>query len=103
MGGRRAVRSDDLLSIGEVAHRSGFATSALRYYEREGLISSVRSGGGQRRFPRSTLRRLAFLRAAPTGGLSLEEIAAALATLPASGTPPGADWARLSRNWQARL
>jgi MerR family redox-sensitive transcriptional activator SoxR len=97
------MRSDDLLPIGEVAHRSGFATSALRYYEREGLITSARSGGGQRRFPRSTLRRLAFLRAAQNVGLSLEEIAAALATLPASGTPTRADWARLSRSWQARL
>lgn len=97
------MRSDDLLSIGEVARRSGFATSALRYYEREGLLSAARSGGGQRRFPRSVLRRLAFLRAAQNVGLSLDEISAALATLPASGTPTRADWARLSSAWQARL
>lgn len=97
------MRSDDLLPIGEVARRSGFATSALRFYEREGLFNAVRSSGGQRRFPRSVLRRLAFIRAAQNVGLSLEEIAEALATLPASGTPTRADWARLSRNWQARL
>jgi MerR family redox-sensitive transcriptional activator SoxR len=97
------MRTDELLPIGEVAHRSGFAPSALRYYEREGLLSSVRSGGGQRRYPRSVLRRLAFLRAAQNVGLSLDEIAAALATLPSSGTPTRADWARLSKAWQARL
>jgi MerR family transcriptional regulator, redox-sensitive transcriptional activator SoxR len=97
------MRSDDLLPIGEVAHRSGFATSALRYYEREGLITAARSGGGQRRFPRSVLRRLAFIRAAQNVGLTLEEVAVALATLPASGTPSRADWARLSNSWRRRL
>jgi MerR family redox-sensitive transcriptional activator SoxR len=97
------MRSVDLLPIGEVARRSGFATSAIRYYEREGLITAARSSGGQRRFPRSVLRRLAFLRAAQNVGLSLEEIAAALETLPASGTPTRADWARLSGSWRRRL
>jgi MerR family redox-sensitive transcriptional activator SoxR len=97
------MRSDDLLTIGEVARRSGFAASALRYYEREGLLTAVRGGGGQRRFPRNVLRRLAFLRAAQSVGLSLGEIAAALATLPESGTPTQADWARLSRDWRRRL
>ncbi len=97
------VRSDDLLPIGEVAHRSGFATSALRFYERQGLIAAERSSGGQRRYARSVLRRLAFVRAAQNVGLSLDEIAAALETLPASGTPTRADWARLSRDWRQRL
>ena len=97
------MRADDLLPIGEVSRRSGFATSALRYYERQGLLAAARSGGGQRRFPRSVLRRLAFIRAAQNVGLSLEEIAAALATLPESGTPTRADWARLSKHWQRRL
>jgi MerR family redox-sensitive transcriptional activator SoxR len=97
------VRTDDLISIGEVARRSGFASSALRYYEREGLLSSVRSSGGRRLFPRNVLRRLAFVRAAQSVGLSLEEIRAALATLPASGTPTRADWARLSDSWRERL
>src|SRR3954453_20011283 len=97
------MRSDDLLPIGEVAHRSGFATSALRFYEREGLISAERSSGGQRRYARSVLRLLAFIRAAQNVGLSLDEVAAALETLPASGPPTGADWARLSRDWRQRL
>jgi MerR family redox-sensitive transcriptional activator SoxR len=97
------VDGTDLLPIGDVAARSGFATSALRYYEREGLIASERSAGGQRRYPRSVLRRLAFVRAAQNVGLSLEEVREALGTLPAGRTPTRADWARLSRTWQARL
>jgi MerR family redox-sensitive transcriptional activator SoxR len=97
------MRTDDLIPIGEAARRSGFATSALRYYERTGLITAVRAGSGQRRYPRSVLRRLAFIRAAQNVGLSLEEISEALATLPASGTPTRADWARLSKSWRARL
>lgn len=94
---------DDLLTIGEVARRAGLATSALRYYEREGLVTAGRTSGGQRRYPRSVLRRLAFLRAAQNVGLSLPEIRAALATLPAGRTPTRTDWARLSASWQARL
>ena len=97
------MRSDDLLPIGEIAHRAGLATSALRYYEREGLVSGDRSAGGQRRYPRSVLRRLAFIRAAQNVGLSLAEIRSALATLPAARTPTPADWARLSRSWRFRL
>ena len=97
------ARPDDLLAIGEVARRSGFAASALRYYEKEGLISGVRTGGGQRRYRRSVLRRLAFVRAAQSVGLSLDEVRAALATLPDARVPTKADWARLSSSWQARL
>jgi MerR family redox-sensitive transcriptional activator SoxR len=93
----------DRLTIGEVARRSGFADSAVRYYEREGLLSSTRTGGGQRRFERHVLRRLAFVRAAQHVGLSLDEIRAALATLPESRTPTKADWSRLSRAWRGRL
>jgi MerR family transcriptional regulator, redox-sensitive transcriptional activator SoxR len=93
----------DLLAIGEVARRAGFATSAVRFYEREGLLAAVRTDGGQRRYPRSVLRRLAFIRAAQNVGLSLEEIRAALATLPAGRTPTKEDWARLSRSWRSRL
>ncbi len=98
-----SVRSDDLLPIGEVARRAGFAASALRYYEKEGLISGARSDGGQRRYPRSVLRRLAFVRAAQNVGLSLDEIRAALATLPDSRVPTKSDWARLSSSWRNRL
>lgn len=97
------MRADDLLSIGDVARRAGVAASALRYYERVGLVSSVRTAGGTRRYPRSVLRRLAFVRAAQNVGLSLEEIRDALATLPDGRTPTPADWGRLSRGWRARL
>ena len=97
------MRADDLLSIGDVARRAGVAASALRYYERVGLVSSVRTAGGTRRYPRSVLRRLAFVRAAQNVGLSLEEIRDALATLPDGRTPTAADWGRLSRGWRARL
>ncbi|MGI8681172.1 MAG: redox-sensitive transcriptional activator SoxR [Mycobacteriales bacterium] len=92
-----------MLAIGEVARRAGLATSALRYYERAGLIPAERSSAGQRRYPRSVLRRLAFVRAAQNVGLSLEEVRAALATLPDGRTPTTADWARLSRTWRVRL
>jgi MerR family redox-sensitive transcriptional activator SoxR len=93
----------DLLAIGEVARRSGFAASALRYYEKEGLITGVRSAGGQRRYPRNVLRRLAFVRAAQNVGLSLDEVGGALAELPDSRVPTKVDWARLSVSWRARL
>ena len=89
--------------VGEVARRSGYAPSALRYYEREGLISAERSEGGQRRFDRSVLRRLAFISAARHVGLSLEEVKNALAQLPRSRNPTAADWTRISRLWRARL
>jgi MerR family redox-sensitive transcriptional activator SoxR len=97
------MRTTDLLAIGELGKRSGMAASALRYYEELGLITSVRTSSGQRRFERSTLRRLAFVRAARNVGLTLEEIAAALGTLPDGRPPTRADWIRLSRAWQARL
>jgi MerR family redox-sensitive transcriptional activator SoxR len=95
--------ADDLLQIGELARRAGFNASAVRYYESLGLITSVRSSGGQRRYRREVLRRLAFIRAARNLGLSLDQIAAALQTLPASRTPNKADWTRLSRSWAAQL
>jgi len=94
---------DGWLSIGETAARSGVAASALRFYEDEGLVHAERTAGGQRRFARDTLRRLAFIRAAQLVGLTLEEISAALATLPDSRTPTVADWTRLSRAWRPRL
>ena len=94
---------DDLLPVGAVAQRSGYAPSALRYYERLGLIASTRSAGNQRRYRRSVLRRLAFIRAARSVGLSLDEVATALDSLPDARTPTKADWARLSRRWRARL
>jgi len=97
------MRTTDLLTIGEVSRRSGFATSALRYYEREGLIHATRTSGGQRRFQRNMLRRLAFIRAASNIGLSLEEIRTELARLPGNRTPTKADWTRISAHWRHRL
>jgi len=79
--------SPDLLAIGEVAERAGVSVSALRFYEEQGIVRSVRSSGGQRRYARSELRRVAFIKAAQRVGLSLDEIRAALATLPDARTP----------------
>jgi MerR family redox-sensitive transcriptional activator SoxR len=92
-----------MLSIGEVAARADVAPSALRFYEREGLIASVRSDGGQRRYHRDVLRRLAFVRAAQRVGLSIDDIRETLGALPESRTPTAADWARLSRSWRPLL
>jgi MerR family redox-sensitive transcriptional activator SoxR len=103
MSSAGVARTTDLLGIGEVARRSGVAASALRYYEKEGLITGERTDGGQRRYPRSVLRRLAFVRAAQNVGLSLDEVRAALSELPDSRVPTKADWARLSSRWRARL
>jgi MerR family redox-sensitive transcriptional activator SoxR len=97
------MRSTDLLTVGEIARRSGFAESAVRYYEGLGLLAATRTSGGQRRFARSTLRRLAFIRAARNIGLTLDEVSAALASLPAQRTPTRSDWAKLSRSWRKRL
>jgi MerR family transcriptional regulator, redox-sensitive transcriptional activator SoxR len=94
---------DDLLTIGEVARRSGVATSALRFYEEQGLIRSQRAGSGHRRYPRSVLRRVAFIVFAQKIGLSLEEIGVELAKLPADRVPRGRDWSRLSSRWTARI
>ncbi len=91
------------LTIGELSARSGVATSALRYYEQQGLIGSERTIGNQRRYHRATLRRVGFVRSAQRVGLTLEEIAEALGTLPEGRTPTKADWSRLSRTWRPRI
>ena len=91
------------LTIGEMAERSGVATSALRFYEKEGLIDSMRTAGGQRRYHRDVLRRVAFIRAAQHVGLSLEDIRDSLASLPENRTPTAADWEKLSRSWRPLL
>jgi MerR family redox-sensitive transcriptional activator SoxR len=92
-----------MLTIGELSARSGVAPSALRFYEQEGLISSQRTGGNQRRYERSELRRVSFIRIAQQVGISLERIRAALAELPESRTPTKSDWEKLSRQWRAEL
>jgi MerR family redox-sensitive transcriptional activator SoxR len=94
---------EELLSIGDVAARSGVAPSAIRFYEAEGLVHSSRTDGGQRRYERDVLRRIAFIRVAQRVGLTLEEVRAALATLPDQRTPTTRDWARLSKAWRPRL
>lgn len=93
----------ELLSIGELADRTGAAGSALRFYEAEGLIRALRSSGGQRRYHREVLRRVSFIRIAQQVGLSLGEIRESLESLPDGRTPTKADWARLSRDWRPRL
>jgi MerR family redox-sensitive transcriptional activator SoxR len=91
------------MTIGEVSRRSGVASSALRYYEERGLIASERAGSGHRRFPRSVLRRIAFIVFAQRIGLTLEEIGAELTKLPPGRVPDRDDWAHLSSNWTARV
>ncbi|MBE2315449.1 redox-sensitive transcriptional activator SoxR [Solirubrobacter sp. CPCC 204708] len=92
-----------LLTIGQVAERTGVATSALRFYEERGLIASERNGGGHRRYPRPVIRRVAFILFAQRVGLTLEQIGEELARLPAGRTPRREDWAALSAGWRARV
>ena len=91
------------LTIGEVAARSGAATSALRFYERRGLISPSRTTGNQRRYERAVLRRIAFIQAGRAAGISLERIRGALEGLPVHRTPSRRDWERLSNRWRDDL
>lgn len=91
------------LSVGEVARRSGVAVSALHFYERKGLIRSLRTAGNQRRFARDVLRRLAVIRVAQRVGLPLEAVATAFAALPENKTPTKAEWARMSALWRGEL
>ena len=91
------------LSVGELAARSGVAVSALHFFERQGLISSRRTSGNQRRYRRDMLRRVAFIRIAQRVGIPLKEVAAILALLPDNRTPTREDWARVSECWQAEL
>ena len=93
----------ELLTIGEVARRSGVASSALRFYEQRGLIAAVRTGAGHRRYPRAVLRRIAFIVFAQKIGLTLDEIGEQLSRLPENRVPERADWARLSSGWTRLL
>jgi MerR family transcriptional regulator, redox-sensitive transcriptional activator SoxR len=98
-----AAPSAELLTISEVARRSGVAASALRFYEERGLISSERAGSGHRRYRRAVLRRIAFVVFAQRIGLTLDEIGAELAKLPPNRAPNRRDWSRLSSGWTARI
>jgi len=94
---------ETVLTMQQMVKRSGVQASALRYYESLGLIAAERRAGGQRRFPRSTLRRVAFIVFAQRVGLSLEEIRLELQKLPTDRVPKGKDWSRLSEGWAARI
>ena len=94
---------DQTLGIGAVSRRTGVAPSALRFYEDEGLIRSMRAGSGHRRYARDVLRRVSFIRVAQRVGLTLAEIRASLSTLPDERTPTREDWERLSAAWAPRL
>ena len=99
------VQVMDMLELtpGELSHRSGVAVSALHFYEREGLITSRRTSGNQRRYARETLRRVAFIRMSQRLGIPLNRIREALSTLPSDRVPTSRDWARLSAGWRADL
>ena len=97
------MRATDELTIGEVALRSGVASSALRFYETQGLIASRRTEGNQRRYLRDVLRRVAVIQAGVAAGIPLRRIAVALDGLPAGRTPTRRDWQRLSAAWRDEL
>ena len=97
------VVQDKLLSVGQLAARSGVAVTALHFYETKGLIQSTRNSGNQRRYPRAMLRRVAVIKMAQRLGIALAEIASALATLPNDQTPTAEDWRRLSARWREDL
>ncbi len=99
----RLRRPDEVLSVGELAARSGVAVSALHFYERQGLIHGGRNAGNQRRYGREVLRRVAIIKVAQRAGIPLASIREALDTLPDGRTPTTADWTRLSRRWRAEL
>jgi MerR family redox-sensitive transcriptional activator SoxR len=98
-----SITAEDLLSIGAVSDRTGVSTSALRFYEAEGLVHPARSAGGQRRYHRDVIRRVSFIRIAQEVGLTLGEIREALASLPEHRTPTQRDWHRLATSWGPRL
>ena len=91
------------MPIGELSRRSGVSQSALRFYEREGLIAADRTDGNQRRYPGPTLRRVALIQAAKAAGIPLERVKEALDTLPPGRSPTKRDWERLSRSWRKEL
>lgn len=97
------MKANDLLTIGELARRTGLSVSAIRYYEERGLVDALRSKGNQRRFLRADIRRLSFILIAQQLGLSLEEIEQALAGLPQGRNPTAADWAKISRTIRQRI
>ncbi|MBA4021129.1 MAG: redox-sensitive transcriptional activator SoxR [Gordonia sp.] len=96
-------KSDELLSIGQVAARTGVAVSAVRYYETLGLIPAVRTAGNMRKFPRHTIRRVSLIQLAVRFGIPLAEVAEVFASLPDGRTPNKKDWQKISHGWNERL
>lgn len=101
--GKKGGAGASALTIGQVAKRSGISASALRFYESKGLITSARNAGGQRRYPRDVLRRVAVIKTAQQLGIPLADIARTLLSLPKSRTPTADDWQNLSLSWQTQL
>lgn len=99
----RKLSGSDLLSIGDLARRTGLSVSAIRYYEAEGLVAPERNAGGQRRFLRSDIRRLSFVMVAQQFGFTIGQIRDQLKTLPAGRTPTKKDWTRISRHFRRDL
>ncbi|GGB44882.1 redox-sensitive transcriptional activator SoxR [Roseibium aquae] len=97
------MKSSDILSIGELADRTGLSVTAIRFYETKGLIHPIRNAGGQRRFLRADIRRLSFVLAAQEFGFTIAEISDQLAKLPDGRPPTKADWTRISRGFRAHL
>lgn len=103
MSGSATPRATDLLPIGDLAKRTGLSVSAIRFYEARGLIAPLRNAGRQRRFPRSDIRRLSFIRIAQQVGFTIEEIGALLAGLPQGRTPTLKDWETISKGFRKEL
>lgn len=97
------MKPNDLLTIGDLARRTGLSVSAIRFYEEKGLVEALRTGGNQRRFLRADIRRLSFILIAQQLGLSLGEIEQALSGLPHGRNPNAADWKRISRDIRQRI
>ena len=97
------MHSKDALTIGQLARRTGLAVSAIRYYETQGLIRPARNAGGQRRFLRSDIRRLSFVKIAQQFGFTLPKISALMASLPEGRTPTKRDWEKISRQFRSTL
>lgn len=100
---QKSAAAGKIMSIGEVAERSGVPVSTLHFYERKGLIQSQRSGGNHRQYAREVLRRVGVIKVAQRVGIPLSEIGEALSTLPEKRAPTARDWERISRNWQQDL
>ena len=97
------AHKDDQLTVGQLADRCGVASSAVRFYDAEGLITSTRTSGGQRRFARDSIRRISFILAAQRVGRPLQEVRETLDSLPANRTPNQSDWSNVSTAWRSRL